>query len=161
MSSLCGSEYIGCMDELNANMPDYSVLSAAVTPLLYMLSRLYDYARENSENRFSEPWYQKSLQYIYDNYMNDIDSAAVARFVGYSDSYLRRLFREKCGVTIGAFINDVRLQKAAQLLKSTDYSISYIAGLCGYSDANYFSSAFSKKYCVCPKSYRKNHRFSV
>lgn len=160
ISALCGGEYISRFGELNSNLPDYSALSAAVTPLLYMLARLYEYARDNAVNCPHEPWYQKSLQYIFDNYMNDIDSAAVARYVGYSESYLRRLFREKCGVTIGAFINDVRLQKAAQQLKTTDYSISYIAELCGYSDPNYFSYAFGKKYGTSPKSYRKKYRFS-
>lgn len=161
ISARCGTDFDSCYAQLDGNIPDFEQMSAAVTPLLYMLSQLYEYAARHAKNRPEAPWYHKSLQYIYDNYMNDINSAAVARFVGYSESYLRRLFRDKCGVTIGAFINDVRLEKAAQLLLSTDYSISNTALLCGYSDSNYFSAAFSKKYGCCPKNYRKNHGFTA
>lgn len=156
-AAIYGDEYISCYNELDNDMPDFKQISAAVTPLCYMLARLYEQAAVNRQGSANEPWYRQALSFIYDNYMNDIDAAAVAEKVSYSESYLRRLFRDKCGQSIGAFIADVRLSKAAELLKTTNYSVSYIASLCGYSDANYFSSAFKKKYSLSPKNYRKKH----
>ncbi|MFQ9573992.1 MAG: helix-turn-helix transcriptional regulator [Roseburia hominis] len=48
----------------------------------------------------------------------------------------------------------MRLQNAAHLLRTTDTSITEIAGICGFSDGNYFGDAFRKHYGMSPRAYR-------
>ena len=59
------------------------------------------------------------------------------------------------------YINDVRLSRAAEMLKNTDNKITYIAFLCGFEDSNYFSTAFKKKYGISPKIYRKQNSLRI
>ncbi|MFR6640189.1 MAG: helix-turn-helix domain-containing protein [Christensenellales bacterium] len=44
------------------------------------------------------------------------------------------------------------------MLKTTPDTITEIAGRCGYSDPNYFSVVFSRKFGVSPREYRKNKK---
>ncbi|MBP3742789.1 MAG: helix-turn-helix transcriptional regulator, partial [Treponema sp.] len=53
------------------------------------------------------------------------------------------------------FVSDKRLEKARQLLESTDLSIKEITAEVGYNDQNYFSRIFKNKYGLSPKEYRK------
>ena len=53
---------------------------------------------------------------------------------------------------------DIRLKKAAEYLKNSRQSIKEITDKCGFSEQNYFSKAFSKKYNCSPSEYRENNK---
>lgn len=72
-----------------------------------------------------------------------------------SADYLSWLFHNETGVTLNKFINQLRLERAADLLKNTDYTISEIAWICGFSNAAYFSRVFSAHYKSPPRDFRK------
>ena len=73
----------------------------------------------------------------------------------YNYDYLRKLFQKEIGVTPQRFLNDKRLQTAADMLSSKYNSgnISEIAHLCGFREALYFSRMFKKKYGISPSHY--------
>lgn len=78
----------------------------------------------------------------------------LARECGLSVSRLAHLFRDQVGVPPQQFLEDVRLQRAALLLRSTNLRIGEIADGVGYADAFYFSSRFRKAFGQSPSEYR-------
>ena len=72
-----------------------------------------------------------------------------------SESYLCRFFKNAMGVSITSYINKIRVEKAAILLKNTDESVTDIAFNVGFSDLNYFSRTFKKIMNCTPKEYKK------
>jgi len=71
-----------------------------------------------------------------------------------SRSLLHLKLKKLVNLSASEFIRHIRLQKAAELLKVTDYPISEIAYKVGYSDSNYFSRSFKEKYQVNPTEYK-------
>lgn len=78
----------------------------------------------------------------------------MARTCGISSSRLAHLFREQIGVPPQQYLGDLRLQRAAQLLRSTGLTVGEIAEEAGYTGAFYFSSRFRKRFGLSPTSYR-------
>ena len=71
----------------------------------------------------------------------------------FSVQYLSNLFSRETGMTFSNFIKKVRMEKAKELICTTDYKIYEIACLVGYPDQKYFSKVF-REYCdVTPKQY--------
>ncbi len=96
--------------------------------------------------------------YIKENYFNpglDIDSIA-AQF-GLSRSYFSKIFNGYFKSSFPEFLNDVRLKKAAELLSTTNMSVSEIGVKVGFSGNSYFTALFKKKYHISPTVYRKHN----
>jgi len=79
----------------------------------------------------------------------------LAAALGYSVSHLRTVFRTELGVSLGKYIRESRLSRAAMLLQSTEMNISEVASESGFDSIFAFSRAFKKAYGVPPKSYSK------
>lgn len=58
--------------------------------------------------------------------------------------------------TVFAFLDWLRLKKAAELLRTTRLSVTDIAYCTGFSDSNYFTNAFRKREGCSPSVYRKS-----
>lgn len=72
-----------------------------------------------------------------------------------SRTKLYEAFKNETNVGVSAFIREIRLKKARELLKTTDLPITKIAEEIGFFDYNYFSRVYKKHYGKSPKSYRK------
>ncbi|NLC65863.1 MAG: response regulator [Clostridium sp.] len=101
-----------------------------------------------------EKYYYQSLDYIKNNYKEDISIKTLSDFLYISESYLSRIIKEKTGLTFGEHLLEFRIKKSKDLLKSTDLKVYEIAYLVGYNDARYFSSAFKKETGRTPTEYR-------
>jgi len=64
-------------------------------------------------------------------------------------------------LTISRYITDVRMQHAAEMLKTTDAPLKEIASRVGYSDEFYFSKVFKRFHGVPPHSFRKTYAANV
>ena len=73
-------------------------------------------------------------------------------------SYISQLFRRKTGGKFIDYLNDVRIEKACELLASSDRKIYQIARAVGYDNPKYFFRLFHKKTGVTPEEYRLLHR---
>ncbi len=72
-----------------------------------------------------------------------------------SRSHVHRKLIEAFGLSCSEYIQQVRLEKAKELLLNTNHSIYEVAFKVGYSDANYFSRSFSKIYGFPPSQCRQ------
>lgn len=75
--------------------------------------------------------------------------------------YVRKLFKKETGVTPHEYLISKRMERARELLSGrltnrySNYSVSQIAELCGFSEPLYFSRVFKKRFGVSPSEYKK------
>lgn len=100
---------------------------------------------------------QKVIEYIIENYHNDITMAATAELFNMSESSLSKKFKAFTGFRFREYLIYVRTHAAADLLVNTSLSITEIADKCGFADSNTMGGTFKKIMGEAPGSYRKNH----
>ena len=98
--------------------------------------------------------------YLRENYMNSsftLSDLAVKLY--FNPSYLSRTFKKKAGVSFTEYLMEVRMTKAAELLRNGELKAFEIAVAVGIPDPNYFSTCFKKYTGVSVSQYRKS--FSI
>ena len=94
---------------------------------------------------------------ILNNYPNsDFALNEYLRGLPFSYDYIRKLFKKEVGVTPHRYLNDLRMQVAAQYLANSrlgSRNVAEISRLCGFHEPLYFSRMFKKKYGVSPSAY--------
>ncbi len=96
--------------------------------------------------------------YVKENYFNpglDIDS--IASQFGLSRSYFSKIFNGYFRSSFPEHLNEIRLAKAAELLTTTNMSVTEIGVKVGFSGNSYFTVLFKKKYHISPTVYRKHN----
>ena len=93
--------------------------------------------------------------YIIKNLHTDLSLKSIAKEFHYSESHLRALYRREMDISLGIFIQEIRLHKAQEYLGSTDLPISEIAQLCGFASLYAFSNAFKRNVKISPLSFRR------
>ncbi|WP_099466956.1 response regulator transcription factor [Konateibacter massiliensis] len=94
-------------------------------------------------------------QYIQDNYKEPLMLEDVAAATNLSPAYLSTIFKKELGISFTDYLISCRMEKAKELLKSSEDSIAVIAGEVGYADSRYFSKLFLKVVGLKPSVYRK------
>lgn len=101
------------------------------------------------------PYVAEALCYISDHFAEPMLVGKAASHLGISRNYFFLLFKQSMGCSPLDYIIRFRLERAAELLKQTEYSVDVIAASCGYQEPAVFSRAFKKKYGKSPSQYRK------
>lgn len=96
-----------------------------------------------------------AVEYINNNYSYDINVQKLSNYIGIDRTYLYRIFIDNLNISPEQYLLKVRMTKAANLLKTTDYSVLQVALSTGYKDISHFSSIFKKFFGVSPSNYRK------
>lgn len=100
--------------------------------------------------------------YIWMNSENALTAGQIAEALGYNPDYLGRIYRKIYGCTLTQAIHESRVASACRLLMDTDMNIEEIAGVCGFSDADYFRRIFRRYKHITPIAFRKiNSRIYV
>ena len=86
----------------------------------------------------------------------DLSIGELSEVACLAPTYLSALFRKKTGNTISSYIQEIRINKACELLKNPAYKQYEVAEMVGYDDAKYFAKAFKKKLGLTPSEYRDN-----
>lgn len=107
-----------------------------------------------SANRKSLEKIKLILTYISENYKNIITIDDIANHCYYSKSYFMKFFKENMGVGFIKYLNDYRLDIAADLLLKSNDNILNIAVSTGFDNLSYFNRSFKKKFGVTPGKYR-------
>ncbi|GFH41944.1 DNA-binding response regulator [Lactococcus hodotermopsidis] len=101
----------------------------------------------------------KAVTYIDEHYADeDISLQKVADEIHVSHPYLSNLFKQEVGKNYTEYIFECRMKVAYRLLEMTSESITDIAMMTGFNNANYFSSCFKKWQNVSPKQFRNQVR---
>ncbi len=140
---------------------DYYMKCLNAPSLFASLKILLDSLWESGEDKSSDSssimqQVEQIHRYIERSYHENITLTALAEQYHMDASYLSRIFSQKYGETIIAFLTRIRMEKAAELMKDQDKKLETISFLVGYDDYNYFSRVFRKKMGCSPREYRNN-----
>ena len=98
---------------------------------------------------------QKILEWIGENYTNpDLNAAMTAQHCRVSQKYLSQFLKEQTGRSFVAYVETLRLDRAMELLRGSDLSISEVGAQCGFATSNTFYKAFRRKYGMSPSAVR-------
>lgn len=98
------------------------------------------------------------LQFIQENYGEELTTEKIARSAAISDSECLRCFRAMVDTTPIQYVKQLRVQKAAELLAGTDRKIADIGALCGFQEMSYFAKTFRALKGRTPSAYRAEKR---
>ncbi|MNC14658.1 Arabinose operon regulatory protein [compost metagenome] len=102
------------------------------------------------------PLVRRARQYVLEHFHEyGLTLEFIAGTLQASPVYLSRLFKQELGESFGTYLTQTRIRKAAQLLHSTELSMSEVAERTGYETQHYFSTAFKKQTGVSPMQFRK------
>lgn len=97
------------------------------------------------------------MRYIHFNYAKIITLDDLSSLAQVNKTTLIQIFKEVYGTTPIRYINQIRMQKAKELLVNTDISVGEIAELIGFQSIHYFSRYFRQKENCSPVEYRVRH----
>lgn len=98
---------------------------------------------------------EEAKDFIARNYADsDLSIESLCAHLHLSPTYFSTLFKREVGKTFTAYVTDARMDRAAQLLRESDEKTYLIAEATGYTDPNYFSYVFKKRFGVTPSKYR-------
>jgi two-component system response regulator YesN len=107
----------------------------------------------------TQSFVSKAIDYLNENYMDEnLNVEQVCSLLGVSSAYFSTVFKRETGKNFTAYLTDVRMEKAVELLIEKDEKTYIIAREVGYSDPNYFSYVFKKQFGVSPSKYKQGKR---
>lgn len=105
------------------------------------------------------PLTQAVIDLVAEEYGNDkLNLQYVASSLHKNPKYLSTVFKKEAGTNFTSYLNRIRLEKANDLLQTTDLSISYISLEVGYGSYKYFSAVYRKHFGVAPSEVRGKGR---
>ncbi|HTD99664.1 MAG TPA: AraC family transcriptional regulator [Mucilaginibacter sp.] len=95
-------------------------------------------------------------EYLYTNYNNNINLEELAEYACLSVTHLLRTFKQAFHVSPHQFLVQIRLQRAKDLLKNTDYPVNEIVNLIGFDCPSSFIRLFRDRFQTTPLKYRQS-----
>jgi len=106
----------------------------------------------------------KVQEWLQTNYSHNVNMQALSSQFGLNVRSFNRRFRQAANKTPVAYLQEVRINQARELLKHSNLSIAEIAFAVGYHDVSYFTGLFHHLHSVTPNAYRRlvrNKMFNV
>ena len=134
----------------------------------HLIGHLYlflDYLTQSAKSKklvqsskMSDYYIKEAINYIEQNFQNNITIEDIAAVCGINRSYFGKIFRNSIGRSPQEFLMNYRMVKATELLKLTSLSIAEIGSAVGYENQLHFSRAFKSIYGVSPREWRNQHK---
>ena len=93
--------------------------------------------------------------YVYEHYAEPLSAEILSGAVYLSTGYMSYIFKKETGEGLNRFIKIYRLEKARELLETTNKKIVQICQETGFSNASYFCKSFREYYGMSPEKFRK------
>ncbi|WP_346237043.1 AraC family transcriptional regulator [Niabella insulamsoli] len=101
-----------------------------------------------------------AIRFMQEHIDKSLNLQTLAAHVYRSVSHFSALFRKKTGYPPLEYFNQIKMQRACQLLEFTDLQIKELSAQLGYQDPFYFSRLFTKMMGLSPLEYRKKKKFN-
>ncbi|MBM7564130.1 helix-turn-helix domain-containing protein [Paenibacillus sacheonensis] len=143
--------------EFTNKQPGYELLVKA--ELLRIFGLYFRYAEQStlqSPTRSQKPYdFSNLLQTLRERYQETVSVGEAARMVNLSPNHFCKIFKSVTGKTLIEYMHMLRVQEAERLLLDTDYPVTEIASLVGFSNMTYFGRVFKKVRSKAPSAIRK------
>jgi AraC-like DNA-binding protein len=155
------SHVLGLIDQLDAELQartaGFSFLATAVyMQLVGYLSRAYGRSRNPDSQALLR--LAGAITHLETHYSNPVELSDLADMAHMSKRSFLRTFRAATGQSPIAYLIQIRVNRAADLLRTTDESITEVAFTVGFQDSNYFTRQFRQVMRVSPRAYRAANR---
>lgn len=154
----------GSVQNIMRSMLDEYAANDAATPytmenlfenLLIAINRIYERKKHGiAEESRTARNIHLIKSYIKSHLHEKLTLDLIAAQLHYSPEYFSRYFKKATGKNITEYLTAIRIDKAKELLKTTDLPINDISYSCGYSSVSNFRSHFAKYCGMSPKEYR-------
>lgn len=153
-----GSLFYKMYTEYKAMQKGYlDILRAYLIELIIKIFRYVDNQKQKMPVSRNFNIVNKALEYLRQNYNSDVrlEDLAMKSFI--SKNYFSKLFKEVTGTNFTDYVQQLRIDQAISLLKTTDMKIVDIAYNVGFKDIKFFYHTFKKITGKTPKDYRKKY----
>lgn len=147
---------------LRLGVKDYILKPFTKEEILDVIKKLIVEIQNNKwkiEDRYEEGYSDGTLKavidYINAHFSEQITLCHVANYVHLNPVYLGRLIKKRFGKSFKELLTEIRLKKAADMLKNSELKNYEIAEAVGFSDPQYFSQVFKKVFGLTPNEWRK------
>lgn len=148
------AEKLNCGMALTDFLHDVSVREIE-DRLICFSQELCEIALEKKQNYKSED-IKKLIEYMEEHFCDtDFCMTALSDASGMSTRTIARELKKNLNKTFSEYLDELRMQKAQELLLETSFTTAQIAKMCGYGLENTFFKAFKRKYGVSPSNYRE------
>ena len=129
------------------------------------IALLYEILSElQTQNYLPERQYrvlQPAVEYINEHFLEQkISVPQLAEDCGISESYLKKLFHKKFGISPLQYSIRLRINHACDLLRTEQYTVAEVAELCGYANPHFFSRQFKEYMGITPTDFMKKYKSS-
>lgn len=140
------------------SISEFDSLDELMANIELMANSICTFVEDNRERKNSQ-FMDMCIDYMRQN-MNDSQFSleAMADSFGVSSAYLRRHFKQLSGQTLSDCIGQLRIEKAKELLLTTDYDLNAITAEIGYMDVSSFIRKFRTVTGVSPGKFRAQHK---
>lgn len=112
---------------------------------------------ENQQNQRQADSIAKAKGFLADNFANpELTLKSAADYVGLNEKYFSSRFTKEAGITFSAYLTDLRMQRAKQLMMTTDLKMYEISERVGYHNVEHFNRMFKRTMGVSPSDYRRS-----
>ena len=94
-------------------------------------------------------------RYLQEHLSEEISLSVLAEEFHLSTQYISQLFKGEIGVNFLAYLTNIRMEKAKNLLLTTSLPITDVAEQSGYGDYRVFTKVFRKNEGITPSQYRR------
>lgn len=151
------------MEELSGDMRDlYSQLMdlepEALRRWLVDISASFREQLISARSISTKSFVLRAKEYVCNNYADEeLSLDNICGVLGVSNSYFSTVFKKETGKSFIGWLTDYRMDQASKLLIETNEKSYIIAKSVGYTDPNYFSYVFKRRFGVSPSKYRTEH----
>lgn len=159
------NHFVLLCDSSNKKTPGYEILQTTllfdILSYLIITNQYETVALLRKQTKYNISAIDIAIEYIKDNFADNIELQDVLKLTNYSRSHFIRLFKEHTGMNLVEYINKYRIEKACLELIYSKKNITEIATEFGFNNIQYFSRVF-KQYMNCtPKQYQMKGKNSM
>lgn len=111
--------------------------------------------KENNVEESSSKTFKLVLDYIHQNFKENITLQEISDHFFYNPAYLSMLIKKELGKNFITYLNELKIDYACELLEKTELSINEVANMCGITNYFYFARLFKKIKNITPSEYKK------
>lgn len=132
---------------------DDDIIKASIQALITVINRMGEITGNSA---FQDERAQEMHKYIKEHY-KDITLQSMASHFHLSEPYLSKFIKDKTGETFGNLVKECKLNKACNILKTSNMLVEDISNMIGYENPEHFIRVFKSIYGMTPLQYRKNN----
>src|SRR5690606_7136500 len=95
------------------------------------------------------------IRYTQENYQTELTLKKIGEIFNYNSAYLGKKFRKETGKNYLSFLDEVRMEKASDILSHSNFMVYEVAEMVGYTNSDYFYKKFKQHFDVSPNEYRQ------